>query len=161
MSLVASIFVLLTAFIFVSANELCDNSTWNIIKGNWSYDATNCSLTVGIASGNAIWFGSADGNTPDTDYEHDTFALTVALAINSGHQAGIVFRASHISATNNAGPTYIAQYVTQSVHAHFGAFTHQYCQNACASNQNVHGLIVFKDIISGFMRILICCSSER
>lgn len=55
-----------------------------------------------------MWFGSEDGDTPNTNYEHDTFNMSVVLEIHSGMDAGILFRSSSVGTRNDAGPTYVA-----------------------------------------------------
>ena len=56
--------------------------------------------------GNIVWFGSADGLTPDSNYIHDTFNLTVTMSIHSGSIAGLMFRTGESSTSNNEGPSY-------------------------------------------------------
>ena len=91
----------------MSDNIFCDTSSWNIIKGNWSYNSTDCSLrNTDSGSGNIVWFGSADGLTPNSNYIHDTFNLTVTMSIHSGYGAGLIFRTGESSTTNTEGPTY-------------------------------------------------------
>ena len=88
-------------------NIFCNTSSWNIIKGNWTYNSTDCSLkNTDSGDGNIVWFGSADGLTPGSNYIHDTFNLTVTMSIHSGNTAGLMFRTGESSTTNNEGPSY-------------------------------------------------------
>ena len=59
---------------------MCDTDSWNEIKGSWTYEAEDCSLqNTDSGAGNIVWFGSADGLTPDSNYDDDTFELTATL----------------------------------------------------------------------------------
>ena len=85
----------------------CDTSSWNIIKGNWTYSATDCSLrNSDSGSGNIVWFGSDDGLIPNSSFIDDTFTLTVTMSLQSGSNAGLIFRTEESSTINNEGPTY-------------------------------------------------------
>lgn len=91
-------------------NLLCDASSWNIIKGDWTYNPSDCSLqNTDSAAGNIVWFGSEDGLIPNSDYIHDTFTLTTTMSLQSGTwapNAGLIFRTGESSTTNDEGPTY-------------------------------------------------------
>ena len=76
-------------------NELCNNASWNILDGDWKFSATDCSVQAWDwpVSRNLMWFGSADGLTPNNLYIDDRFNLTVTLSIPTQQGgAGIVFR---------------------------------------------------------------------
>lgn len=80
-----------------------------MIKGNWTYDSTDCSLENNDSeTGNVIWFGSEDGLTPNNDFVHETFNLTVTMAVHSGDRAGLLFRTQKSSTIDREGPTYTA-----------------------------------------------------
>ena len=88
-------------------NLFCDSSSWNIIKGNWKYDPKDCVLqNTDSGAGNIVWFGSADGHTPSSQYIHDEFTLTVTFSLQSGSNAGLIFRTGESSTTNDEGPSY-------------------------------------------------------
>ena len=81
------------------ANELCDESKWNIIGGSWTYNAINCSVSSSTtAVSQRLWFGSADGLTPNNDYDDEGFTLTVAVRLDSGcnQQMWLLFRTSYM-----------------------------------------------------------------
>jgi len=90
-----------------AANLLCDTDSYSTIKGQWSYDDSDCLLeNTDSASGNIVWFGSADGLTPDDSFDGDSFTMTATVEIHSGQDAGIMFRTGESSTRNNEGPTY-------------------------------------------------------
>ena len=95
-------------FCIASENLLCNKDDWNIIKGTWFYDSNDCSVdNTNTAAGNVIWFGSQDGLTPNNDYAFDSFYLEVEIQVNGGYSnAGILFRAQSVSATNDGGQQY-------------------------------------------------------
>ena len=92
----------------ISANDLCDISSWNEIKGDWDFDLTDCSLeNTNSANGNNVWFGSADGLTPNTDFVHNSFRLDVSMQIHSGNYAGVLIRSvSSSTSVWDEGPSY-------------------------------------------------------
>ena len=103
------------------SNELCDISSWNVIKGQWNYDSTTCNLeNTDSDDGNIVWFGSADGLTFDPNYSDDTFLLSTTMAIHSGYDAGLIFRTQESSTTNNEGPTYFLGLYPSSDSIKFG-----------------------------------------
>ena len=88
-------------------NLFCDTASWNIIKGDWIYDPADCSLqNSDSGSGNIVWLGSDDGLIPNSDFIDDTFTLTVTMSLQSGSNAGLIFRTEETSTINNEGPTY-------------------------------------------------------
>lgn len=90
-----------------AANLLCDTDSYSTIKGQWFYDDSDCSLeNTDSASGNIVWFGSADGLTPDDSFDADSFTMTATMEIHSGKDAGIMLRTGESSTTNDEGPTY-------------------------------------------------------
>jgi len=90
----------------VSDNLLCDTDSWNVMKGDWNHDPEDCSLqNTDSGAGNIVWFGSADGLTPDSNYDDDTFELTATLEIAPGGNAGLMFRTGKLT-INDEGPTY-------------------------------------------------------
>eukprot|EP01084_Bolivina_argentea_P227889 384970_1 len=97
----------LYSVIFIYAqNELCLNNSWNIIKGNWDFDMTNCILqNIDSGDGNKVWFGSSNGLTYDSNYDATAFTVKVSITIHSGiGNAGIIFHATQSSVVNDAGP---------------------------------------------------------
>ena len=87
--------------------DLCDAGSWEIIKGNWTYDGSDCSLeNTDSGAGNIVWFGSDHGLTPDDAFVHESFLLTVTMEVHSGQDSGVIFRTEESSTTNNEGPTY-------------------------------------------------------
>lgn len=89
-------------------NEFCDTSRWNIIRGDWDYNAADCCLTINSGVGNTVWFGSADGLIPDANYDDDIFTVQSTVEfLSSGGEANIMFRTGKSSATDIfEGPTY-------------------------------------------------------
>jgi len=97
----------LTVRASAQSNILCDSSAWNIIKGQWSFDESDCSIqNTDSGAGNIVWFGSADGLTPDDSYDDEEFELTVVMEQVSGGDAGILFRTGESSTKNDEGPSY-------------------------------------------------------
>jgi hypothetical protein len=104
-----------------ATNLLCDTDSYNTIKGQWSYDDSDCSLeNTDSASGNIVWFGSADGLTPDDSFDADSFTMTASLEVHSGNNAGILFRTGESSTTNDEGPTYYVGLKIASDEVRFG-----------------------------------------
>ena len=111
-----------------SGNLFCDSSLWNIIGGNWKYNSTDCSLhDTGSVCGNIVWFGSADGLTPSSQYIHEEFILTTKFSLQSGESqqvsfsnAGLIFRTGESSSTNNEGPTYYVGLNAEKDQVQFG-----------------------------------------
>ena len=95
----------------ISDDVLCNTKDWNIIKGSWEYDIDNetCSVSnTNNANGNIVWFGSADGNTYNTNYSSYSFSLELSVSISSGaDNAGILFRAANVSTVNDGGYQYL------------------------------------------------------
>ena len=88
-------------------NELCDTASYSVIKGTWTADEDECALkNSNSGAGNIVWFGSADGLSPDTRFVDNAFVLTAEIEIHSGNDAGIMFRTGESSITNDEGPTY-------------------------------------------------------
>ena len=90
-------------------NILCNTNDWNIISGTWIYNETSCSIdNTNKGSGYQVWFGSADGKTPNTNYSFNSFVMEAIFSINTyyGGDAGICFRAINVSAINNHGESY-------------------------------------------------------
>ena len=88
---------------------MCNTDDWNIIKGTWDYDSSDCSVdNTNSGDGNIIWFGSQDGLTPNNDYVFDSFSLEVEIQRNSatGSSTGIIIRAQSVSTTNDGGQQY-------------------------------------------------------
>ena len=92
-------------------NELCNNGSWNDIKGQWSYNSTDCSIrNTNAKLGNSVWFGSADGTKPLSQYCHESFRMSLMLAVHSGDgKAGLLFRTGKVSTVWNEGPTYFVR----------------------------------------------------
>lgn len=85
-------------------NALCNSSAWYLFDDSWSYDETDCSLLTEDASSESwMWFGSKDGLTPNSDYSHESFQVSVTMKIDSGTNAGVFFRLSQT--TGNVYPT--------------------------------------------------------
>ena len=87
-----------------SNNILCSKyDEMNVFSGNWTFDNNTCSLQQSAeltGFGSIIWFGSADGGTPDADYSYQSFIVETSLSISSGdHNAGIIFRAAALSSS--------------------------------------------------------------
>ena len=83
-------------------NELCDDSTWNEVSGDWTFDADQCSLYStggGLSNKGIVWLGSSDGKTPDKNYCHPYFVLQASVFIDSGNRLGISFRSETSSDT--------------------------------------------------------------
>ena len=95
----------------VSNNELCETASWNIIKGNWTYNATDCSVqNTDESPGDFLWFGTADGETPNCEYCHESFQVTIIFAVHSGEgRAGILFRTAKCSTIWAEGPSYLVR----------------------------------------------------
>ena len=80
-----------------TANELCDTSGWSAMS-SWTFDSTDCSLENANSNVDTVmWFGFGNGSTPNSNYVHDTFNLTVTLSLHSGLSAGVLFRTEWIS----------------------------------------------------------------
>ena len=59
---------------------------------------------------NIVWFGSADGQTPDCQYCHESFTLSIVFTIHSGDgKAGILFRTGKASTVYAEGPSYLVR----------------------------------------------------
>lgn len=96
-------FLTLTA----SDNILCDTDSWNVIKGSWTFDDNDCSLeNTDSGAGNVMWFGSANGLTPDDNFDDESFTMSVTMSIHSGSNAGVLFRAGTVTTTNHGGQQY-------------------------------------------------------
>ena len=102
-------------------NQLCDTSSWNIIQGNWTYNSNNCTMinTEGPDQ-NILWFGSADGLTPDTRFAHQSFRISVTFEMHSGDQVGILFRTGECSTVNQEGPSYYVRLKRSSAKVQLG-----------------------------------------
>ena len=93
--------------LIANTNALCDTDSWNVIKGDWTFDSTDCSLeNTDSGDGNIVWFGSEDGHIPNSNYTHDSFRFSVTMKVDSGSSAGILFRTGESSTTSREGPSY-------------------------------------------------------
>lgn len=104
-----------------TANLLCDTDSYSTIKGQWSYDDSDCSLeNTDSGAGNIVWFGSADGLTPDDSFDDDSFTMEALMEVHSGGDAGIMLRTGESSTRNNEGPTYYVGLYPSSDKVKFG-----------------------------------------
>ena len=90
-------------------NELCNNDSWSIIKGTWTFYEAGCTLyNTNSDAGNVIWFGSENGITFDNDYNLNSFILELSLTFpnDPNFDAGILFRAINVSSVNDGGSQY-------------------------------------------------------
>ena len=93
--------------LIADTNVLCDTDSWNVIKGDWTFNATDCSLqNTDSGNGNIVWFGSEDGLIPLNLYSHDSFSFSVSMKVESGYDGGVLFRTGECSTTNDEGPSY-------------------------------------------------------
>ena len=106
------LFTILEGFVFgfgPDDNLLCHDADWNELHGDWTYDSVSCSLTQTDAStwGRVIWFGSADGNTYDSNYAFNSYNLTLHFMLTSAtYGAGLIVRSENVSLTANQGRFY-------------------------------------------------------
>ena len=56
-------------------NSFCSNGDWNIVKGDWSHDSTECSLSLSSDADDGddvVWLGT-------NDMEHVTTQVAVII----------------------------------------------------------------------------------
>ena len=108
--MVTKLLVLYLILIHVATdNLLCLNESWNVIEGNWTYDPSVCKLTALNTnnSENIVWFGSADGQIYNAEYDNDSFIIKSVFEIKSGETAGLIFRAAKEVAAEERSNYYV------------------------------------------------------
>ena len=121
--------LLILSFAYLSmqlfANDLCYESQWSIVRGNWSFDEDNCSITQSDSGFNdLLWFGSPDGLTPNANYTFDSFILNVSMEIHESQHpdsdalsaVGFFVRAA---SENPNGPDYWIMVYPEKSKLHF------------------------------------------
>lgn len=83
--------------------------------------------------GNIVWLGSADGLTPDANYDCNTFELSVTLEIHSGESSGVMFRTGECSTTVAEGPAYYVGLLPDDDKVVFGAMDDGWTKKHSAS----------------------------
>ena len=111
-----------------STNELCHDSLWNIIAGNWSYNPSNCILKGYNPYYNEttwIWFGEGGPRTDkewetasyDPQYANRYYRLELQFKMNINlpdvhpsetPHTGVVWKVSRVSPQHNVGQAYYA-----------------------------------------------------
>ena len=109
-------------------NEFCNDASWNIIKGEWSYNHIDCSLkNTNQEKGNSVWFGSADGETPFSQYCHESFRVSLIFAMHSGDgKAGLLFRTGKLSTTWDSGPSYLVRVKASNDRIQIGSIENEF-----------------------------------
>lgn len=84
--------------LFGGSNLLCNQTAWNFVSGKWAFNGCSALLTD-QTSGAIIWLSD---NTNWTNYN---VSVTMQLLdpASPTDNAGILFRAKSVSATNNGG----------------------------------------------------------
>jgi len=86
---------------------LCNEEDISIIKGNWDYDNSTCTLeNTDSGIGNIVWFGDGT-SSPDSDYSFNNFIFTVGMILHANEfNAGVLFRTTSVSTINDGGQQY-------------------------------------------------------
>eukprot|EP01084_Bolivina_argentea_P138842 244350_1 len=99
-----------------SINEFVNIDKWNVIKGTWTYNVSDCSIThIGtntMDQGDRIWLGTANGSEPDHNYEYESFILESSFIITSDDildKVGYTFRSQnqHPITSSQGGDFYL------------------------------------------------------
>ena len=105
MLFLGEVFLVVNAFNVVLSNNniLCtEYDKMSAYTGTWTFSKTDnntCNVTQTAHGNMYLWFGSADGSTPDADYSDDAFIVETSVVIYSGRNVGILYRGVSLSSS--------------------------------------------------------------
>ena len=119
-------------------NLLCNKDDWNTITGDWIYDEDYCTLsltnsTLDPKTIGKLWFGSWDGDTPNSNYiiNTDNYIVELKLGLNwddastntNWRTTGVMFNTMNItSSKGNQNADHLAALAYLSYHFLFAQY---------------------------------------